>query len=70
VAAPFSVEDYYGVKVAVQPVMKSSGPFVYLEVEIPSCDGEELERQDFYRFPAEDALKLAEAITKAAKERF
>lgn len=59
---PFTIEDFYGCKITVEPLMASPGPVVDLEFNDDS--------DDFVRLEPEQALKLAEAIKAAAEARF
>ena len=59
VVKPFAIEDYYGTKVEVQPVMGSVGPVVDLEFKD--------DPEDFMRFELRDAVRLAEAILEAVE---
>lgn len=62
---PFTIEDYYGTKVEVEPLMASPGPVVDIDLQRLLHVGDD--GSSFLRFELEDALKLAEAI-KAAVE--
>lgn len=60
----FTIEDYYGTEITVEPLMGSVGPVVDIDLH---SDMEGAENDLWVRFELGDALKLAEAI-KAAVE--
>jgi hypothetical protein len=66
------IEDYYGTVVEVEPVLKSAGPFVYVErswqEEDAAAPGSFVDAESFDRFTPEQARNLATQLNEAADE--